>query len=102
MINYKNIIKDCFWDSNIDEDELMKIVKNNNKREMKKLFSKIIYNSKDKIQALQLFTREQHEDFFSDFEVTYNKKYINKHVTLLKFLLLDEKQYIKGLDWKKR
>jgi len=102
MENHEKIIKDCFWDSNITVDDLRGIVVKNNSREMKKLFSKIIYNSKDKLQALQLFTQEQLNEFFSDFKVTYNEKYITKHLLVLKSLLLNEKHNIKGLEWKKQ
>lgn len=101
MVNYKKIIKDCYWDSNITVDDLKSIVANNDPRELKKLFSKIIYNSKDKLQALQLFTQQQLNELFSDFQATYNEKYINRHVLILKSLLLNEKHDIKGLEWKK-
>ena len=52
MSNYEKIIKDCFWDYDIDESDLKKIISNANDREIKKLFSKIIYNATDKLQAL--------------------------------------------------
>ena len=101
MINYERIIKDCFWDSNINESDLKKIISNADDREIKKLFSKIIYNATDKLQALQLFTQSQLKSCFSTFEVTYNKKYISKHILVLKSLLLNETHYIKGLEWEK-
>ena len=102
MVDYKSIVKDCFWDSNVTIKDLQSIVHIGNEREMKKLFSKIIYNSNDKLKALQLFTSEQLEFFFKDFQVTYNKKYITKHVLILKSLLLNETHAIKGLEWTKR
>jgi len=98
---FDNILKECYWDYNIDKEDLYNIIKSNDKREQKKLFSKIIYNAKDKLLALQLFTKDQLQEFFYDFQVTYNKKYINKHIMILKYLLLNEKSYIKGLEWKK-
>ena len=102
MINYERILKDCFWDSNLNEDSLKNIILENDDREMYKLFSKIIYNSKDKLQALKIFTKEQLITYFTSFKVTYNEKYITKHVLILKSLLLEESHNIKGLEWKKR
>ncbi len=102
MVKYEKIIKECFWDSNLTVDDLKDIVKKNDTREMQKLFSKIIYNSTDKLQSLQLFSHEQLVKFFLDFEVTYNKKYITKHLLVLKSLLLGEKHHIEGLQWQKR
>ncbi|MEA1893002.1 MAG: hypothetical protein U9N33_09850 [Campylobacterota bacterium] len=97
----ENIIKDCYWDSDIQVDDLKNILKHNDDREMKKLFSKIIYNSKDKLLSLELFKLEQLKQYFNDFQVTYNKKYITKHVLILKSLILDEAIHIKSLEWKK-
>ena len=77
------------------------IINNNNLREVNKVFSKIIYNSKDKLLALSLFTKEQLREQFHSFKVTYNERYITRHLLVLKSLLLNEKVYIKGLEWKK-
>ncbi len=101
MVNYDRILKDCFWDSNITAEKLQQIVLSDDTREKQKLFSKIIYNSSDKLQALQLFSHQQLKDFFEQFQATYNKKYINKHILILRSLLLDETHYIKGLQWQK-
>jgi hypothetical protein len=96
------IIKECYWDYNITKDDLKSILASDNKRDMKKVFSKIIYNSKDKLLSLQLFSKQQLHEFFADFKVTYNEKYITNHVLILKTLLLGEKNHIKSLEWKKR
>ena len=96
-----DILKECYWDYNINKENLYNIINSNDKREQQKLFSKIIYNSKDKLLALQLFTTDQLEELFYNFKVTYNKKYINKHVMVLKYLLLNHSSHIKGLEWKK-
>ena len=101
MVNYEKIMKDCFWDYNYTEDDLKQIIVNADDREIKKLFSKIVYNATDKLQALQLFSQDQLKECFSAFKVTYNKKYILKHVLVLKSLLLNETHYIKGLEWQK-
>ncbi len=95
------IIKECYWDYNISKDDLNDILNSNNTRDKEKVFSKIIYNSKDKILSLKLFSKQQLEDFFQNFKITYNEKYISKHVMVLKRLLLDDINYIKSLEWKK-
>jgi hypothetical protein len=102
MSYYDKILKDCYWDSNMDEGQLKHIVLENDDREMHKLFAKIIYNSKDKLHALQIFSRDQLERCFEKFQATYNEKYINKHVLVLRSLLLGELHDVEGLEWKKR
>ncbi len=98
----EDIIKDCYWDYNIDKSDLENILDSGDSREFKKLFSKIIYNSKDKLIALQLFSKGQLKELFDDFKATYNEKYINRHIPVLRSILLGEKYTIKSLEWKKR
>ncbi len=101
MIEYDRVLKECFWDSNIDKDKLANIIDSGNERELKKLFSKIIYNSQDKLLDLEIFSKKQIRDFLSDFKITYNKKYTQRHIQIIKSLLLDENIKIKELEWKK-
>jgi hypothetical protein len=96
----ENIVKDCYWDYDIDIRDLESILIDNNQREQQKLFAKIIYNSKDKLLSLSVFSTEQLQELFANFKVTYNEKYIKRHILVLKSLLLGEKSYIKGLEWK--
>lgn len=97
----KEIIKECYWDAHMTPQDLENIVASQDNRELEKLFSKIIYNSKDKLKALRLFSKEQLVYLFSNFQASYNKKYIEKHILVLRVLLLDEKHEIKELEWKK-
>ena len=97
----KNIIKDCYWDSKMSIEELKSILNSKDKREYRKLFSKIIYNSKDKLLALKIFSKDELKELFDTFEVTYNKEYITKHVKILQYILFNKKTYIKGLEWEK-
>ena len=103
MINYNQILKDCFWDYKITKDEIDNIVKSDDMRLKQKLFSKIIYNSTDKARTLySLFDRKTLEKLFDSFSVSYNQKYIERYVLILKNILLQENNYIESLAWKKR
>jgi len=101
QIIIKRIIKDCFWEYNISEHDILDILKSKDKRLLLKLFSKIIYNSNNKLYALRLFEKSDLKQLFDDFKITYNKKYIEKHVMVLRNILLGEKNVIKSLEWKK-
>ena len=102
MAIYEEIVKECYWDSNITPKELQKLVNSGDFRELKKIFAKIIYNSNDKLKALTIFQKDMLKRLFDDFKITYNDKYIEKHILVLRSLLLGESHKIKGLDWKKR
>jgi len=100
---YNQIIKDCFWDYNIDEQDIANIVHSDDLRKKQKLFSKIIYNSTDKARTLQLlFDKETLEKLFSTFTSSYNQKYIDRYILILKNILLSENNHIESLAWKKR
>lgn len=100
---YSNLIKDCFWDYNVSEEKIRKIVQSDDFRQKQFLFSKIIYNSTDKARTLSvLFNRETLKRLFSAFKIEYNRRYISKCVLLLRNILLDEDNYIESLAWKKR
>jgi hypothetical protein len=98
---FKKILKECYWDYKISSDDLKKILNSNDERAQFKLFSKIIYNANDKLAALQIFSKEQLQIFFKNFKATYNKRYINRHIKILKYLLLNEKHHIRGIEWEK-
>ncbi len=89
-INYNQIIKDCFWDYNIDANDISEILNSDDLRRKQKLFSKIIYNSTDKARTLQtLFDKETLQQLFATFTSSYNKKYIDRYILVLKNILLD-------------
>lgn len=45
MVNYDRILKDCFWDLNINDKDIDDILDNDDFRRKKFLFCKILLNS---------------------------------------------------------
>ena len=77
----KKVIKDCYWDYNISTNDLNNRINGDNKREIQKIFEKIIYNSSDKARTLkELFDKKELIELFNKFKPTYNEKYINRKV----------------------
>ena len=98
----EKVLKECYWDYNLNVNDIKQIISSKDKREKKKLFSKIIYNSKDKLPALLLFDKKLLKEFFDDFRVGFNDKYINRHILILRNLIFDEDNVIEGLQWGKK
>lgn len=96
------IIQDCYWDYNIDIKKLENILKKRDKRDLQKLFYKIMYNAKDPLKALSIFTKDELQEFFKNFKITYNKKFMQRRYQILNYLLFGKKSYIKGLEWVKK
>ncbi len=100
---YYQLIKDCFWDYDVTEDIIRDMINSGDLRQKQMLFSKIIYNSTDKARTLQvLFSNETLQKLFSGFKSSYNHKYIDRHILMLRNILLGENNFIESLQWKKR
>jgi len=99
-----SIKRDCYWDYNVTEKEIQEISESDNFRLKQKLFAKIMYNSTDRLKALQIFKHEDLNKLFNSFSPSpgYKEKYINKHILVLRNILLNEKNKVEGLQWKKR
>lgn len=95
------IINDCFWDYKVLPEDIKNIVSSDDFRTKKKLFSKIIYNSKDRLNSLQIFNNKDLKALFDTFEVSYNHDYITKIVNILRNILFEENNRIVNLEWKK-
>lgn len=92
----KNIIKECFWDYHVDMETIDNIVCSDDHRLKKKLFTKILQNSSDRLLALQIFTLEELGVLFDS--LSYDDDSIN----ILRNIILGEKNNIAKLKWKKR
>ena len=97
-----DIIKECYWDYNIAESDILNVIDSGDIRLKQKLFAKIIYNSKDKLKSLQIFKQDDLYEMFDSFSGVYREKYINRHISVLRNILLNENNKIEGLEWKKK
>jgi len=99
-----SIIKDCYWDCNVTEKDIQDISESDNFRLKQKLFFRIMYNSTDRLKALQIFKQEDLNKLFNSFSPSpgYKEKFIIKHVLVLRNILLNEKNKVEGLQWKRR
>ena len=94
------ILKDCFWDYDLTEEDIGGIVESGDEREKMWLFEKILYNSRDPLKALTIFKRDQLSRLFKEFVVPEHKRgHIERRFLALKHILLGEKTKIKGLEW---
>jgi len=97
-----DIIKECYWDYNISESDILNIIDSEDIRLKQKLFAKIIYNSKDKLRGLQVFKSGDLKELFNSISPVYQEKYITKHLLVLRNILLNENNKIESLEWKRK
>ncbi len=94
-------LKDCFWDYNISEDELKNIAFGPNVKKKQWLFNRIVYNSRDKIHDLSIFTEQDLRDLFGNFKLSARFGLSYDSYTALRNTMLNERQYIEKFQWKK-
>lgn len=94
-------LKDCFWDYNISEDELKNIPLGPNVKKKQWLFNRIVYNSRDKIRDLSIFTEQDLRDLFDNFKPAARFGLSHDSFSALRNTMLNERQYIEKFQWKK-
>jgi hypothetical protein len=99
---YEKIIKDCYWDYRITQEEIKAVAESDDLRLTMKLFSKIINHSTDRILALSVFSKDDVKYLLLNFKQHYNAEFIERRLLLLRNVLLGEHNFIRGAEWKKR
>ena len=98
----ERIIKECYWDYQINADDLIEILSGNDVRLKQKVFNKILINSAQRLYDVKmLFGKDLIKKFLDEFVPKYNKKFLVREVKLLKKIILKEKIDIPELAWKK-
>jgi len=101
MINYKRILKDCFWDYNFTNKEIDNLASSDNKRERSFLFQKILLNSTSLFNDLKIFNIDLLKKLILDYKVPkFNHYYIYKRKNMAEVYFLDKPLLINELKWK--
>jgi hypothetical protein len=101
MTQFERICRECFWDYTISPEEIQKIISEASYQEKKKLFVKILFNSTDRLADLQLFSENDLQRLLNEPIPAAKSNYMERRIGVLKYLLLHEKNPVKGLEWKK-
>jgi len=101
MERLENILKNCFWDYNFTDSDIVNIVNNKDKTKEKSfVFEKILLNSDDVINDLMIFNKKDLIYYLKNFRVPkFNYEYINTRYLILRNYFLNEKVNIPMLEW---
>ena len=100
MYNLDRIRKEFFWDYHFTNDEILSIANSANEREKKFLFSKILLNSNEMIQDLEIFSFNDLEIYLNDFQVSnFNYDYIFKRKNVAEAYFLGKELLVDELRW---
>lgn len=101
MYDLNRIQKDCFWDYNLTQDELLSIAREGSESEKRFLFNKILEHSSDPLNDLDIFSEEDKKTLLQAYKTGgFNKEYLQKKLNILRHFILGEQVEIKELAWR--
>jgi len=94
------ILKECFWDYNFSNEDIVKIVKSDSFSEKMFLFQKILSNSTNMLKALRIFTKEDLKELLNKYRVpAFNHEFLQKKKEIAEFVFFNKKTEIASLKW---
>jgi len=98
--NLKRIAKECFWDMNITEKDIVAIIHGDDLAQKKFLFRKILLNSSRVFSDLKIFDRDELKKMIEEFVVPkFNHDYIFRRHNIVEVYFLDKPLLIDELKW---
>lgn len=100
MIDCENMIRDCFWEYNFTQDDILYLVQSKNTSEQKFLFEKILLNSTNLFSDLKVFEIKDLEKLIFSYEVpSFNTAHAFKRKNLAEVYFLNKPLLINELKW---
>jgi len=100
MINYDRIKKDCFWDSEISNDDIDAIISAEDMRKKSMLFEKILLNSTSLFKDLAIFEVEQLSKLVDNYKVPkFNADFAFRRKNLVEVYFFNKPLLIDELKW---
>ena len=96
----KNILKDCFWEYNFNEEDIISLAKSKDKQEQMFLFSKILENSKELIKSMKIFDKSNLKSLIESYRVpTFKYEYMARRLNIVEYYFLNKPLTINELKW---
>jgi len=96
----KPILKDCFWEYNFTEDNIISLAKSQNQQEQMFLFTKILENATELIKSMKIFDKEDLERLIDSYTLpTFKRDYMARRLNIIEYYFLDRPLTINELKW---
>lgn len=100
MFDVKRINKECFWEYSFSDKEILNFSKSDDFREKKFLFEKILLNSTEVLQDLEILKKNDIETLLKEFNIpAFNNDYIFKRKNIADVYFLDKELLVDELKW---
>ena len=98
----EKINRECLWDYNFTNAEIIELARHGNTREKLFLFSKIMENATDVLKSLNIFSPEDQREMILNYRVPrFNCNFLGRRHKILKYFLLKQNVDIPELRWGK-
>ena len=96
----QNIIKDCFWEYNFSEEDIISLAKSKDRQEQMFLFTKILENAKELLKSMKIFDKKDLERLIKSYTVpTFKHEYMARRFNIVEYYFLDKSLTINELKW---
>ena len=101
MFKYgRNLIKACFWEYDFTIDDIKKMASGNNEKEKEFLFDKIINNSTDLLNDLEIFNKHDLKMLLEQFVIPeFNSAFLQRRKNIAEYYFFDKPLTIEELKW---
>ncbi|MCB4203765.1 hypothetical protein LF845_02170 [Deferribacterales bacterium Es71-Z0220] len=99
-MSINSIKRECFWDYDLSEDDILRIVSKGSFSEKIFLFQKILANSKHLLRDLQIFNKDDLKTLLKNYNVpNFNRDFLYKRKNIVEFFFFDKELEIEELKW---
>jgi len=96
----KNILKECFWEYNFNEEDIISLAKSQDKQEQMFLFSKILENAKKLIKSMKIFNESDLKSLIESYTLpSFKHEYMARRLNIVEYYFLDKPLIINELKW---
>ena len=96
----KNILKECFWEYNFNENDIMSLAKSQDRQEQMFLFTKILENAKELLKSMKIFDKNDLKRLIVSYTLpTFKHDYMLRRLNILEYYFLDKPLTINELKW---
>jgi len=100
VIDFKRIKKECFWDYNFTDEEILQMANSENIWEKSFLFQKILLNSTSLLNDLKIFELDVLKELLENYKVpAFNHDYIFRRKNIAEVYFFDKPLLIEELKW---
>jgi len=96
----EKIIHECLWEYSMSNEELLHLAQNGTDQEKFFLFCKILENSQDVLQSLNIFSVDDQKKMLRNYSPPkFNHHFLEKRYKVIKYFLTGEEIDIPELRW---